>query len=336
MITFEKIMAELKKKHYRPVYFLMGKEPYYLDVITDFIADNLLAEQEKAFNQVILYGKDTTVNTILEAAKRFPMMSEHQVVIVKEAQNLKEIDKLLSYVEKPLKSTILVINYKYDTLDKRLKLYKALDQSKDAAVFESKVLYDNQIPAWINAYLSERGYGIVPAASALLTEYLGADLSKVANELNKLVITLPVNEKKITLEHIEQNIGISKDYNVFELQKALGEKNLLKANRIINYFSRNPKDNPMVLVVSSLNSYFVKILTYHYLSDKSQTAVASALKINPYFVREYEAAARKYPAAKITQIISLFREYDLKSKGVGSSSASDSDLMREMIFKILH
>ena len=335
-MTFEKIMTELKKKQYRPIYFLMGKEPYYMDVISDYIAENTLAEHEKTFNQVILYGKDTTVYAILDAAKRFPMMAERQVVIVKEAQNMKEIDKLQSYVEKPLKSTILVINYKYDTLDKRLKIYKALDQSKEAVVFESKVLYDNQVPGWINSYLTERGYGIVPAASVLLTEYLGTDLSKVVNELNKLIITLPVNEKKITLEHIEQNIGISKDYNVFELQKALGEKNVLKANRIINYFSRNPKDNPMVMVISSLHSYFVKILTYHYLLDKSQVMVASALKINPFFVREYEAAARKYSASKITQIISIFREYDLKSKGVGSSAASDSDLMREMIFKILH
>ena len=335
-MTFEKIMTELKKQQYRPVYFLMGKEPYYLDEISDYIAENAIPEQERTFNQVVFYGKDTTVNTILDSARRFPMMTDRQVVIVKEAQNLKEIDKLQTYIEKPLQSTILVIVYKYDTLDKRLKLYKTLDQSKVAAVFESKILYDNQIPAWINGFLTEKGYAILPAAAALLTEYLGTDLSKLANELNKLVITLPVNEKKITLEHIEQNIGISKDFNVFELQKALGEKNVLKANRIINYFSRNPKDNPMVMVVSSLHSYFVKILTYHYLSDKSQASIASALKINPFFAKEYEAAARKYSAPKIIEIISIFREYDLKSKGVGSSSATDGDLMREMIFKILH
>ena len=332
-MTYESIMTELKNKQFRPIYFLMGEEPYFLDVITDYIAENVLAEQDKAFNQVVMYGKDTNVVTVIDAAKRFPMASQYQVVIVKEAQNMKEIDKLQFYMEKPLKSTILVVCYK-DKLDKRLKLYKILDQSKVAAVFDSKKLYDNQVSSWINGYLKERGYTIAPAAAELLTEYLGAELSKVANELNKMMITLPVNEKKITLEHIETNIGISKDYNVFELQKALGEKNVLKANRIIEYFNRNPRNNPMVMVIANLYSYFAKILTYHYLPDKSQAA--SALKVNPYFVRDYVAAAGKYPAPKIIQIISILREYDMKSKGVGSPSVSDGDLMREMTFKILH
>ncbi len=333
-MTFEQIMTELRKKQYRPVYFLMGEEPYFIDVVADYIAENVLPEQEKAFNQVVMYGKDTSVYSVLDAAKRFPMMSQHQVVIVKEAQNLKDIDKLQFYVEKPLKSTILVVSHKYKPLDKRLKLYKILDKSKDAAVLESKKLRDYQVPDWITAYLTERGYTIVPAAANLLTEYLGAELGKVANELNKLIITLPVNEKKITLEHIETNVGISKDYNVFELQNALGGKDVLKANRIIDHFARNPSSNPMVMVIMSLYSYFVKILTYHYLPDKSQAA--SALKVPPFVVKDYEAAARKYPAPKIIQIISILREYDLKSKGVGSSSASDGDLMREMAFKILH
>ena len=334
-MTFEQIMTELKRKQYRPVYFLAGEEPYFIDLISDHIAENALSEDEKVFNQIILYGKDTSVYTVLDAAKRYPMMSQYQVVILKEAQNLKEMDKLQYYMEKPLKSTILVICHK-DKPDKRLKLYKIVDKSKDAAVFESKKLYDNQMPTWITGYLTERGYVIIPAAAALLTEYLGSELSKVANELNKIIITLPTNDKTITLEHIEKNVGISKEYNVFELQKALSEKNVLKANRIIDYFARNPNSNPMVMVISSLYSYFVKILTFHYLPDKSQSTVASALKVNPFFVKDYEAAARKYPAPKIIQIISILREYDMKSKGVGSSSASDGDLMREMIFKILH
>jgi DNA polymerase-3 subunit delta len=333
-MTFEQIMTELKKKQYRPVYFLMGEEPYFIDAVADYIAENVLPEQDKAFNQAVMYGKDTNVYTVLDAAKRFPMMSQYQVVIVKEAQNLKDIDKLQFYMEKPLQSTILVISHKYKPLDKRLKLYKILDKSKEAVVFESKKLRDYQVPDWITAYLAERGYTIVPAAANLLTEYLGAELGKVANELNKLMITLPVNEKKITLEHIETNVGISKDYNVFELQNALGGKDVLKANRIIGHFSRNPGSNPMVMVIMSLYSYFVKILTYHYLSDKSQAA--AALKVPPFVVKDYEAAARKYPAPKIIRIMSILREYDLKSKGVGSSSASDGDLMREMIFKILH
>ncbi len=310
----------------------MGEEGYFIDLITNYIADNVLPEQEKAFNQVIMYGKDTNIYTVIDAAKRFPMMSQYQVVIVKEAQHLKDIDKLQFYVEKPLASTILVLAYKYKTLDKRSKLYKAVEKS--AVVFESKKLYDRDIPVWINNYLSERGYSVVPAAAAILTEYLGTDLSKIANELNKLVITLPVNERKITLEHVEKNVGISKEYNVFELQNALGEKDILKANRIINYFARNPGANPLVMVISSIYSYFVKVLTYHYIPDKSQAA--SLLKINPYFVRQYESAARKYPAAKIIQIISVLREYDMKSKGVGNTSTSDGDLMREMVYQILH
>ena len=333
-MTFDEIMAELKDGKYSPIYFLSGEESYFIDSITDYIANNVLQEQEKAFNQTIVYGKDTTIIAVLDAAKRFPMMSQRQVVIVKEAQNLKDIDKLQFYAEKPLSSTILVINYKYKSFDKRSKLYKVLDQSKAAVVFESKKLYDNQIPDWIGKYLSVRGYSIVPAASAMLTEYLGADLGKVVNELNKLIIVLPANEKKITIEHIEENVGISKEYNVFELQNALGEKDILKANRIVNHFARNPGNNPMVMVVSSLFSYFVKILTYQYLSDKKQAA--AALRCNPYFVKQYEAAARKYPAAKLVQIISILREYDLKSKGVENSSASDGDLMREMIFKLAH
>jgi len=334
-MTFEQIISELKNKKYRSVYFLMGEEPYFIDVISDYIAENALDEHEKDFNQTIMYGKDSSVYAVLDAAKRFPMMAERQVVIVKEAQHLKEIDKLQFYVEKPLKTTILVVCLK-DKPDKRLKLYKILDKSKDAAVLESKKLYDYQVQKWLNDYLTERGYTIVPAAAALLTEYLGSELSKVVNELNKLMIMLPTNEKKITLEHIEENIGISKDYNVFELQKALGEKNVLKANRIINYFSQNPNNNPMVVVISTLFSYFEKILKYHYLSDKSQAAVASTLKVNPFFVKDYAAAAQKYPATKIIQIVSVLREYDLKSKGAGNVSASHSDLMREMVFKILH
>jgi len=334
-MTFEQIMIDLNKRQYRPIYFLTGEEPYFIDVIADYIADNVLQEQEKAFNQVVMYGKDAGVSTALDAARRFPMASQYQVVIVKEAQNLKDLDKLQSYMEKPLQSTILVVCYK-DKFDKRSKLYKILDKSKGAAFLESNKLYDNKIPAWITAYLSERGCSIAPAAAELLRDYLGADLSKIANELNKLMITLPVNEKKISPEHIEANVGISKDYNVFELQKALGEKNVLKANRIINYFAANPKDNPMVLTISRLYDYFVKILKYHYLTDKSQPSAASALGVNPIFVKDYETAAPKYPAPKIIQIISILREYDLKSKGVGSTSASDGELMREMIFKILH
>ncbi len=332
MATFEQIMSDLKKKVYHPLYFLMGEEPYFVDQITDYITEHVLTEQDKAFNQLVLYGKDASIYSIIDAAKRFPMMVQYQVVIVKEAQNLKDIDKLLFYAEKPLSSTILVFAYKYKTLDKRSKLYKLLNQS--AVLFDSAKLYDNKIPEWISGYLDERGYSAHPTASVMLSEYLGNNLEKIANEIGKLIISLPNGEKKITPELVERNVGISKEYNVFELQKALGDKDILKTNRIIGYFESNPKDNPMVMIVSSIFSFFVKVLSYHYLDDKSQAA--SVLRINPYFVRQYESAARKYPAAKIVQIISHLREYDLKSKGVGNSSASDGDLMKELVFKILH
>jgi len=336
MMTFEQIMTGLKNRQFLPVYFLMGEEPYFIDTISEFISENVLADSEKAFNQIVLYGKDTNVYSILDAAKRFPMMSSHQVVIVKEAQNLKELDKLQFFLEKPLKSTILVICYK-DKPDKRLKFFKSLEKFNDLAIFESKKLYDNQVPKWINSYLTEKGYTIAPVASALLTEYLGTELSKIVNELEKLIISLPANEKNITVEQIEANVGISKEYNVFELQKALGAKDILKTNRIIDYFARNPKNNSLSSIVNSLfSNYFVKLLKYHYLTDKSQSALASSLGVNPFFVKDYELAARKYPAQKIIKIISILREYDLKAKGVGNSSASEGDLMKEMIYKILH
>ena len=337
-MSFEKIMTELKQRKFRPVYFLAGEEPYYIDAVSDYISENALSESEKAFNQTVMYGRDTKVFSLLDAVKRFPMMSSHQVVILKEAQNLKEIDKLQYYLEKPLKSTIFVICYK-DKIDKRLKFFKNFDKLKEVTLLETKKLYENKVQEWINTYLSERGYSIVPIAAALLTEHIGNELSKIINELNKLIVSLPPNEKRITVEHIETNIGISKEYNVFELNKAVGEKNILKANRIIDHFSRNPKareNEPQDVIRTLYSNFFIKLLKYHYLNDKSQSAVASALGVNPFFVRDYESASRKYSAPKIIQIISILREYDLKAKGVGSSSASDGDLMKEMIYKILH
>lgn len=337
-MTFEQIMTELKRRQFRPVYFLTGEEPYFLDAISDYLSENVLSESEKTFNQVIMYGRDTSVYTILDAAKRFPMMSSYQLVIVKEAQNLKEIDKLQFYIEKPLKSTILVICYK-EKIDKRLKLFKNIEKQKDIAFLETKKLYDNQVQTWINNYLEERGFTIVPVAAALLIEYTGTELRKIVNELNKLMISLQANEKKITVEHIETNIGISKEYNVFELIKAIGEKNIFKTNRIIDHFARNTKskENETVDVIRTLYSnFFSKLLKYHYLNDKTQSAVSVALGVNPFFVKDYESASHKYSASKIIQIISILREYDLKAKGVGNVSTSDGDLMKEMIYKIIH
>jgi len=332
--TFEEIISDLRKRIFKPVYFLAGDEPYYIDLITDFIAEKVLSEEEKAFNQVIIYGEDTTINSIIETSRRFPMMASHQVVIIKEAQALKKIEDLAFYLEKPLLSTILVFNFKYKVLDKRTKLYKSLDTQ--AVYFESMRLRDYQVPPWIERYLMTKGIKINPDASAMLTEFLGTDLHKIVNELDKLLITLPAGSPVISTALIEKNIGISKDYNNFELQKAIGEKNILRANMIIRYFSENPNDNPVTLTIASLFSLFTKILTYHYLTDKSKNNVASVLKIHPYFVRDYEVAAMKYNVTKTIQIISFLRTYDMKTKGFGDVSTDQGDLLKELVYKILH
>jgi DNA polymerase-3 subunit delta len=311
----------------------MGEETYFIDKISDYIADNVLTEAEKGFNQTVLYGKDTEPHMIIANARRFPMMANYQVIIVREAQNIKKIEELETYAKNPLNSTILVINYKYKTLDKRKTFPKLLDQK--GVLFESKKIYDNQLPTWISSYLKSQQYTISPQAAALISEFLGADLSKVANELDKLIISLPVGTQ-ITPDHIEKNIGISKEFNVYELQNALGDRDLLKANRIINYFGANPSSNPVPVVISSLFSYFSKILNYHFLEDKSQNNVASVLQVHPFFVKTYVAAAKNYNIKKLVEIVSILREYDMKSKGFGNISATPADLQREMIYRILH
>ena len=333
-VTYEEIMSDLKRRIYKPVYFLTGEEPYYIDLIVNYIEENVLDESEKAFNQIIVYGDDTSISAIIDTAKRFPMMSSHQVVIVKEAQTLKKLDDLLLYLEKPLKSTILVFCYKYKTIDKRTKLYKVL--GTNSAFLESSRLRDYQTPAWIERYLMTKGIKTDPSASAMLTEYLGTDLHKIVNELDKLIMMLPKGKPVVTSALIEQNIGISKDYNNFELQKAVGDKDILKANMIVNYFADNPKDNPIVLTITSLFTHFSKILTYHYLPDKSKNNVAAALKTNPYFVKDYEMAARKYNISQTVQSITLLRTFDMRSKGFGDAGTDQGELLKELVYKILH
>ncbi len=332
--AFEEIMSDLRNRIYKPVYFLAGEEPYFIDTISDYIEDKVLSDADKAFNQIIVYGEDTSVASVIDTARRFPMMASHQVVIVKEAQSLKKIEDLAIYIEKPLQSTILVFCYKYKSLDKRTKLYKLLDTS--AVYFESPRLRDYQIPAWIERYLMSKGIKIDPQASAMLTEYLGTDLHKIANELEKLLITLPAGKPVINSALIEKNIGISKDYNNFELQNAVGNRNVLKANMIVKYFSDNQKENPITLTIASLFSFFTKLLTYHYLPDKSKNNVASVLKVNPFFVKDYENAASKYNAKKTVQIISLLRTFDMRSKGYGDAGTEAGDLLKELVYRILH
>jgi len=333
-VTYEEIISDLKNRIFKPVYFLAGEEPYYIDLITNFIEDKVLPESEKAFNQIILYGEDTNIAAIIDTARRFPMMSSHQVVIIKEAQSLKKLDDLVIYLENPLPSTILVFSYKYKTIDKRTKLFKEL--GKNSVYFESPRIRDYLIPGWIERYLMTKGIKTDPNASAMLTEYLGTDLHKIVNELDKLTITLPAGEPIITTALIEKNIGISKDYNNFELQKAIGEKNILKANRIIHYFANNPKDNPITFSIASLFSFFTKLLKYHYLTDKSKNNVAAVLKVNPFFVRDYETSAGKYNVSRTVKIIDMLRTYDMKSKGFGDPGTDPGDLLKELVYKILH
>jgi DNA polymerase III subunit delta len=332
--TYEDVMSGLRKRDLKPVYFLAGEEPYYIDLISDYIENNVLREDERSFNQMIIYGEDSSIQSIIENSRRFPMMSSHQVIIVREAQSLKKIEDLVIYLEKPLHSTVLVICYKYRTPDKRTRLVKLLENS--GIYFESPRIRDYQIPAWIERYLMTKGIRIDPSASSMLTEYLGTDLNKIANELEKLSITLPAGKPVITSGLIEKNIGISKDYNNFELQKAVGEKNILKANMIVNYFASNQKENPLILSIASLFSYFSKLLVYHYLPDKSKANVAAALKVNPYFVKDYETSASKYNAAKTIQVISLLRTYDARSKGFEDPGTEPGDLLKELVYRILH
>lgn len=328
------IVSNIKKKQLKPIYFLMGEEPYYIDKISDYIENTVLDESEKGFNQSVLYGRDVSVEDIIGAAKRFPMMSEYQVIIVKEAQDLsRNIEKLASYAENPQNSTILVINYKYKKIDKRKKLYKAI--LKSGLIFESKKKYENEVADWIRRVLGGKNYQVEPKAAQMLVEFLGTDLSKISNELDKLTTVLD-SGTIITPDHVEENIGISKDFNNFELRKAIGDKDILKANRIINYFAENPKNNPLVMTISLLNSFFTQLLIYHGLKVKSRDHVAKTLGIRPFFVTDYVTAAKHYPMRKVAQIIALLRDADVKSKGVGSNNQANGDLLKELLFKIMH
>lgn len=328
------ITKDIKAGNFKPIYFFMGEEPYYIDKLTDFIDANVLSESEKGFNQMTLYGRDTTIEEVISHAKRYPMMSERQVVIVKEAQELsRTIDKLEAYAENPQPTTVLVFAYKYKTLDKRKKITKLLD--KVGVVYESKKLYENQVGDWIKRVLVGQSYSIEPKAVAILVEFLGTDLSKISNELDKLRIILP-KDHTITPKDIEENIGFSKDYNNFELRKAIGEKNQLKAYQIIDYFAQNPKDNPLVVTVGLVFGFFSQLLQYHGLQDKSQFNAARALKVNPYFIKDYEAAFKNYPMKKVSLIVAALRDIDVKSKGVGASSMTQHDLLKELLIKIFN
>lgn len=333
------ILGELKKGTFKPVYFLQGEESFYIDQISDYIEENALEEAQKGFNQVILYGKDVDVNGVLSNAKRFPMMSERQVVIVKEAQEIRDLGKedsakwLLEYIKAPLTSTVLVFCHKNKALDGRKALGKAMD--KNAVLVTTKKMYDNQIPDWITSHVKDNGYGIHPKAVVLLSESVGANLANLSNEITKVMINVPKGTE-INEDHITKFVGVSKDYNVFELQKALATKNVLKANQIIAYFAKDPRKNPIIPIIALLFSYFSKILVMHHTKDKSDKNLASILKVNPYFLKDYKQAAGNYSLVGAIQIIKYIQEADLQSKGVGVGNMDQATILKELVFKIVH
>ncbi len=330
MEEVKRIANDIKAGKLKPLYLLTGEEPYYIDFMANYIEKNVLSEDEKAFNQMVLYGQDVTVEDIVSHAKRYPMMASYQVIIVKEAQELaRTIENLTAYCEQPQPTTILVICYKYKKIDKRKKLYKTI--KANGVVLDEKKLYENKVGDWITKMLASKGYKISPKASLMLVEFLGNDLSKISKELEKLTQILKP-EQQITPELIEENIGISKDYNNFELQKALGSKDIKKAFRIINYFSENPKDNPIQMTVALLYSFFTKVLKYHALPNKGNAA--SSLGVSSFFISDYQQAARNYPMKKVSAIVAAIRLTDMKSKGVGAANVSHGDLLKELLVEV--
>jgi DNA polymerase III subunit delta len=329
------IIQDLKQGKYKPIYFLSGEEPYYIDIISDYIENNAINESLRDFNQSILYARDLPLTQVISEAKKFPMMGDKQLVIVKEAQNYKDkdLEDLEKYLLNIQTSTILVFCYKYKKLDKRKAICKKI--AEKGVFFESEKIKDWKIADWISDYIKGKPYKITPQSSLLLSEFLGNDLQKIVNELNKLMITLPEGSE-ITPLIIEKYIGISKDFNNFELQKAIGERDILKCNKIINYFAANPKDNPPIVTISILHSYFTKLLLYNYTTDKNEKTIAPIIGVHPFLVKDYANAARFFDIKRSVHAIYLLREYDLKSKGYNSGNLSDGDLLKELIFKILH
>lgn len=334
-----RILENLKTGQFAPIYFLQGEEPYYIDLIANFIEQNALDEMAKGFNQIILYGKDIRISDVLNNAKRYPMMSDRQVVIVKEAQNIQDIGKeagdqyLIQYLENPLPSTILVLCYKHKKLDRRKALGKALE--KNTVFLTSNKLYDNQVPDWIRAHFKEKDFTITDKSVFMLAEYIGNNLERLSNEIDKLLINFK-EKVEINDQLIQKYVGISKEYNAFELQKAVALKEIIKANKIINYFEANPKNNPVIPIISILYSFFSKLLVLHGTADKSDKNLASVLKVNPYFVREYKTAANNYQQSKVVRVIGDLRYADLQSKGVNAANLPDGQILRELIYKILH
>ena len=332
MNSLQSILTDVKDKKFSPVYFLMGDEPYFIDIIEKALSENVLTEEEKAFNQTLFYGKDSNIPDIVDACKRYPMMAERQLIVVREAQELsRAVEKLVDYVAQPQPSTVLVVCYKYKSLDKRKKLYKTLQEG--SVIFESKKLYENQVPDWIQRWVKNHKRSINTKASHLLVECLGTELSAIERALEKLMLLVASGEE-ITENHIEKHIGFSKDYNNFELRKALGSGNVAHAQRICKYFSQHPRQHPIVVTLSTLHSFFMQLLQYHALEDRKPNHVSRVLGIRPFFVSEYQQAARRYPMKSLAFILGKIRETDMQAKGVGIGAVSHGDLLKQLVNEI--
>lgn len=338
-IDFRTILSEVSEKKFKPVYFLQGEEPYYIDLISNYMIDHVLEEDQRDFNQNVIYGQDTDVRKVIDLARSFPMGSQYRLVVVKEAQKMPAVDDLSLYLQKPMPSSIIVFCYKGKKLDARKKITKDLEKEKSLYTFDK--LYDNQVPDFVESYLREKGMAIEPKAKLMIAEHLGNDLQKVANEIDKLMVSKPADCKSITCDMVERNIGISKDFNAFELVNALFARNVQKCNLIALQMAKS-KSFSIIPTITTIFNSFSNLMVYHYIPNvpgmnyKSEKDVAAELKINPFFVKQYTAAATNFKPRKTMEIISLLRTYDAMAKGVGNASADDGELLKELIFKILH
>lgn len=336
-VTYESVMRDLKARQFRPVYYLMGEEAYYIDKISNWLAENVLQPEERDFNQTVLFGSDVNASQIVDAAKRYPMMSEYQVIIVKEAQNVKNVEPLEKYLKAPMATTILVMCHKNGTIDGRKREYvKAIQQA--GVLFESKKLRERDLPAFIERYLKAREASIDPKSTQIIADSIGADLSRLTSELDKVLLSLPANDRRVTPQVVEDQIGVSKDFNSFELRDAIVNRNILKANQIIKYFDENPKAGSIYSFLPMLFSYFQNLMLSYYCPQKgSQEALAQWLEMrSPWGARDYMTGMRNYSGMKVLQIISKIREIDAKSKGLDNPNTPPGELMKELIFFIFH
>lgn len=330
------ILKDIRNKNFKPVYFLMGEESYFIDLITDAIIENALTDDERDFNQTIMYGSDVdNYGTVVNAAKRYPMMAQRQLVVVKEAQQISNIELLSFYLKQPLASTILVINHKHGVV-KSKKLLSEVEQV--GVLYESKKLYDNQLPAFINNYVAASGRTIENKAMQMIADFIGSDLNRLTSELDKLRISMGEANTRITPDDVERNVGVSKDFNNFELLNAIVTRNVVKANQIVNYFEHNPKSNPFVVTISVLFGFFSNLMIAYFATDKSEQGLMQELKLRSTFqARDYVTAMRNYNAFKCIDVIALLRQYDARSKGIGATSnTTEGELLREMVYKIMH